>query len=139
MFKATLPLLIPLAAYLGAMVVAIIQHPGRPAPALTLGRHRSSYWSRISLTSRKAGTATRSTSTDGEPTNSSAAPHAQRGNIRAMAKGPLISLNHGTKMPTLGLGVLDRSVRELTAGAVEAASVDGYRLIDTAASYLNER
>jgi hypothetical protein len=67
------------------------------------------------------------------------APRAEKGNIRAMAKGPLISLNHGTKMPTLGLGVLDRSVRELTAGAVEAASVDGYRLIDTAASYLNER
>src|SRR6516165_2698881 len=52
---------------------------------------------------------------------------------------PLITLNNGTKMPTLGLGVLDRPARELTASAVVAALGVGYRLIDTAASYLNER
>ena len=52
---------------------------------------------------------------------------------------PLITLNNGTKMPTLGLGVLDRPARELTASAVAAAIGVGYRLIDTAASYLNER
>jgi diketogulonate reductase-like aldo/keto reductase len=49
-----------------------------------------------------------------------------------------VSLNTGTRMPLLGFGVFqmrdlaecERSVRD----AVEA----GYRLIDTAASYLNE-
>jgi diketogulonate reductase-like aldo/keto reductase len=54
-------------------------------------------------------------------------------------KSPLISLNNGSKMPALGLGVLDRPTRQLTAGAVESAIAEGYRLIDTAASYLNER
>ena len=56
-----------------------------------------------------------------------------------MDVSPLIALNNDTKMPTLGLGVLDRSTRELTTSAVEAAIASGYRLIDTAASYLNER
>jgi len=56
-----------------------------------------------------------------------------------MKKSPLITLNNGTAIPALGLGVLDRPTRQLTAGAVEAAIAAGYRLIDTAASYLNER
>jgi diketogulonate reductase-like aldo/keto reductase len=42
-------------------------------------------------------------------------------------------------MPALGLGVLGRENKELTAGAVEAAIATGYRLIDTAAAYNNER
>jgi diketogulonate reductase-like aldo/keto reductase len=54
-------------------------------------------------------------------------------------RSPLITLNNGVKMPALGLGVLGRETRELTTGAVEAAIANGYRLIDTAASYLNER
>jgi diketogulonate reductase-like aldo/keto reductase len=57
----------------------------------------------------------------------------------AMSNTPLITLNNGTTMPALGLGVLDRPTRELTAGAIQAAIAHGYRLIDTAASYLNER
>jgi diketogulonate reductase-like aldo/keto reductase len=52
---------------------------------------------------------------------------------------PTIALNNGVKMPALGLGVLGRENRELTGTAVEAAISVGYRLIDTAASYLNER
>src|SRR5262249_52464948 len=58
---------------------------------------------------------------------------------RTMKKSPLITLNNGTAMPALGLGVLDRPTRQLTAGAVEAAIAAGYRLIDTAVSYLNEQ
>jgi 2,5-diketo-D-gluconate reductase A len=54
-------------------------------------------------------------------------------------RSPLITLNNGVKMPALGLGVLGREARELTARAVQAAIANGYRLIDTAASYLNER
>jgi diketogulonate reductase-like aldo/keto reductase len=51
---------------------------------------------------------------------------------------PFITLNNGVKMPALGLGVY-RSSPEETAGAVESALARGYRLIDTAAVYLNER
>lgn len=53
-------------------------------------------------------------------------------------KVPLITLNNGTKMPTLGFGVFQISP-EQTADAVERAIANGYRLIDTAAAYLNER
>jgi diketogulonate reductase-like aldo/keto reductase len=55
------------------------------------------------------------------------------------ARSPVVTLNNGVTMPALGLGVLGRETREPTADAVEAAIVTGYRLIDTAASYLNER
>lgn len=51
---------------------------------------------------------------------------------------PLLPLNNGVKMPALGLGVFQSSP-EQTAGAVETAIADGFRLIDTAAAYLNER
>src|SRR5438105_527745 len=53
-------------------------------------------------------------------------------------KSPLITLNNSVKMPALGLGVY-QSTPEQTAGAVEAAIACGYRLIDTAAAYFNER
>ncbi|MFM2480680.1 aldo/keto reductase [Celerinatantimonas sp. YJH-8] len=51
---------------------------------------------------------------------------------------PTITLNNGVVMPTLGLGVLDRHQIDVTVKAVEYALTAGYRLIDTAASYLNE-
>jgi diketogulonate reductase-like aldo/keto reductase len=54
------------------------------------------------------------------------------------AINPLITLNNGVRMPALGLGVFQSSPEE-TAGAVEAAIGSGYRLIDTAAAYFNER
>jgi len=54
------------------------------------------------------------------------------------AKNPLLTLNNGVKMPALGLGVF-QSAPEQTAEAVATALADGYRLIDTAAAYLNER
>ncbi len=50
----------------------------------------------------------------------------------------LITLNNGVEMPALGLGVFLTPPEE-TARAVEAAVTDGYRLIDTAAAYRNER
>ena len=56
-----------------------------------------------------------------------------------MMKAPLITLNNGVKIPALGLGVLGRETPELVAPAVEKAIETGYRLIDTAASYGNER
>ena len=55
------------------------------------------------------------------------------------AKSPMLTLNNGVAMPVLGLGVLDRSAREQTARAVQCAIANGYRLIDTAAAYGNER
>jgi diketogulonate reductase-like aldo/keto reductase len=51
---------------------------------------------------------------------------------------PTLSLNNGVAMPILGLGVFQSPPAE-TAAAVETAIAAGYRLIDTAASYGNER
>ena len=51
---------------------------------------------------------------------------------------PVLTLNNGVKLPTVGLGVF-LSPPEQTATAVEHAIQSGYRLIDTAAAYLNER
>jgi hypothetical protein len=48
------------------------------------------------------------------------------------------TLNNGIEMPILGLGVFQSPPAETTA-AVGAAIADGYRLLDTAASYDNER
>jgi diketogulonate reductase-like aldo/keto reductase len=49
-----------------------------------------------------------------------------------------LQLNNGVEMPALGLGVF-QSPPEETVSAVEAALSSGYRLIDTAAAYGNER
>jgi diketogulonate reductase-like aldo/keto reductase len=49
-----------------------------------------------------------------------------------------LTLNNGVTMPALGLGVFQSPPEETTA-AVAAALHDGYRLIDTAAAYGNER
>jgi diketogulonate reductase-like aldo/keto reductase len=49
-----------------------------------------------------------------------------------------ITLNNGVGLPALGLGVFQNRPAE-TAAAVQAALETGYRLIDTAAAYGNER
>src|ERR1700750_231119 len=49
-----------------------------------------------------------------------------------------LTLNNCVAMPPLGLGVFQSPPEETTA-AVEAALRTGYRLIDTAAAYGNER
>jgi diketogulonate reductase-like aldo/keto reductase len=54
------------------------------------------------------------------------------------AMTPALTLNNGVTMPALGLGVFQSPPEETTA-AVEAALREGYRLIDTAAAYGNER
>src|SRR3954451_6237103 len=54
------------------------------------------------------------------------------------ATTPALTLNNAVTMPALGLGVFQSPPAETTA-AVEAALRDGYRLIDTAAAYGNER
>ena len=50
-----------------------------------------------------------------------------------------VSLNDGTKMPVLGLGVWQAAPGKETRTAVAAALEIGYRLIDTAKLYGNER
>lgn len=55
-----------------------------------------------------------------------------------MNANPTITLNNGVEMPQLGFGVFQNPPDE-TAAAVETAIGVGYRLIDTAAAYLNER
>jgi diketogulonate reductase-like aldo/keto reductase len=54
------------------------------------------------------------------------------------ATTPALTLNDGVTMPALGLGVFQSPPEETTA-AVETALRDGYRHIDTAAAYGNER
>jgi diketogulonate reductase-like aldo/keto reductase len=49
-----------------------------------------------------------------------------------------LTLNNGVELPALGLGVFQSPPAE-TVAAVEAALGAGYRLIDTAAAYFNER
>ncbi len=49
-----------------------------------------------------------------------------------------ITLNNGIEMPALGFGVFQTPPEQTVASVVEALRV-GYRLIDTAASYFNER
>jgi 2,5-diketo-D-gluconate reductase A len=51
---------------------------------------------------------------------------------------PLLTLNNGVQMPAIGLGVFQTPPEE-TAVVVEAALATGYRHMDTAAAYLNER
>lgn len=53
-------------------------------------------------------------------------------------RSPFLALNNGVQMPALGLGVFQSPPAE-TAVAVESAITRGYRLIDTAAAYANER
>ena len=50
----------------------------------------------------------------------------------------LMTLNNGIELPALGYGVF-QIPPEQTAEVVETAIAAGYRLIDTAAAYLNER
>ena len=49
-----------------------------------------------------------------------------------------VTLNNGVQMPALGLGVF-QTPPDVTAQAVATALATGYRLIDTAAAYGNER
>jgi diketogulonate reductase-like aldo/keto reductase len=49
-----------------------------------------------------------------------------------------VTLNNGVQMPSLGFGVF-QTPPDVTAQVVDAALATGYRLIDTAAAYGNER
>ncbi|WP_029150002.1 aldo/keto reductase [Microbacterium indicum] len=51
---------------------------------------------------------------------------------------PAFTLNNGVEIPVLGLGVFQSSPEETTAAVAEALRV-GYRHVDTAAAYGNER
>lgn len=55
-----------------------------------------------------------------------------------MGKSPTIALNNGVEMPLVGFGVFQIEPKD-TTGAVLFAFDAGYRLIDTAAAYHNER
>jgi len=55
-----------------------------------------------------------------------------------VADVPNVRLNDGTQVPQLGFGVFQVPPEE-TQGAVETALASGYRHIDTAAAYRNER
>jgi diketogulonate reductase-like aldo/keto reductase len=54
------------------------------------------------------------------------------------AQIPSITLNNRVQLPAIGFGVFQTPPAE-TVGAVDGALATGYRLIDTAAAYANER
>ena len=56
----------------------------------------------------------------------------------AVAKNPMYKLDNGTEIPATAIGVFNSEPEKAAAG-VRSALVDGYRLVDTAASYMNER
>jgi 2,5-diketo-D-gluconate reductase A len=58
--------------------------------------------------------------------------------ISHRAHAPVLKLNNGVEMPVLGFGVFQTPPTE-TVAAVETALATGYRHIDTAAAYGNER
>jgi 2,5-diketo-D-gluconate reductase A len=57
---------------------------------------------------------------------------------RPMSAIPSVTLNNGVEMPQLGFGVFQMRDAEECERSVADALRTGYRLIDTAASYLNE-
>ena len=64
--------------------------------------------------------------------------HAEGDTIMATTEQMLVTLNNGVQIPALGFGVFQTSPED-TIAAVTTALGDGYRLIDTAAAYGNER
>jgi 2,5-diketo-D-gluconate reductase A len=50
-----------------------------------------------------------------------------------------VTLNNDIKMPLVGFGVFQISDAEICEKSVKDAIDSGYRLIDTAASYMNEK
>ena len=55
-----------------------------------------------------------------------------------MSAVPSVTLNNGVEMPAIGLGVF-QTPPDVTTAAVKEALRLGYRHIDTAAAYFNER
>tara|TARA_R110002020_G_scaffold434868_2_gene645029 strand:+ start:258 stop:1175 length:918 start_codon:yes stop_codon:yes gene_type:complete len=58
--------------------------------------------------------------------------------VNTEMKSPTLTLNNGIQIPALGLGVYQSDPEE-TIDVVTTAITNGYRLIDTAAAYGNER
>jgi diketogulonate reductase-like aldo/keto reductase len=58
--------------------------------------------------------------------------------IAMTVRGPVLTLNNGVEMPAIGLGVF-QTPPDATTAAVEEALRLGYRHVDTAAAYGNER
>ena len=55
-----------------------------------------------------------------------------------IATQPTITLNNGIELPALGFGVF-QTPADVTQASVEEALRVGYRMVDTAAAYMNER
>jgi diketogulonate reductase-like aldo/keto reductase len=58
--------------------------------------------------------------------------------IEMTIRGPILTLNNGVEIPAIGLGVF-QTPPDATTAAVEEALRLGYRHVDTAAAYGNER
>lgn len=114
-------------------------------PGADLGRASSSRARRSAPQSRRSarGCAAPVSPTDDEggnpspPKISPSLGRTPRTSVETMSI-PTITLNNGVTMPALGLGVFQTPPDE-TIAAVEAALEVGYRHVDTAAAYGNER
>src|SRR3954447_23346854 len=81
---------------------------------------------------------TRNTSCIRRPTSRPTTPTREEVRPMAATTVPALKLNNGVEMPALGLGVFQTPPDE-TRDAVRAALDAGYRHIDPAAAYGNER
>src|SRR4051812_22750280 len=116
--------------------------PDAPAPPTRSPPSPLSSWA---PTAHGSPAATSSWTAASPPPTSTATlpPHDQRARTtepkgNTMTAPTTITLNNGVEMPALGLGVFQTPPDE-TRDAVTAALSSGYRLIDTAAAYGNER
>ncbi|KAA0212303.1 MAG: aldo/keto reductase [Leptolyngbya sp. PLA3] len=72
------------------------------------------------------------------PEHAAAQPASTAPTTRVTAKSPLTTLNNGVQMPVFGMGTFALPAIQ-TADVVNFALTHGYRLIDTAANYGNEK
>ncbi|MGN0202458.1 MAG: aldo/keto reductase, partial [Candidatus Cryptobacteroides sp.] len=59
--------------------------------------------------------------------------------ITAMAQGPSVLLSNGIEMPQFGIGTFNVPSNEICRDAVLTALRAGYRHIDTAHAYMDEK
>ena len=60
-------------------------------------------------------------------------------NETTTANVPLVTLNDGNKMPQFGIGTFNQGSDDICYNSVLAALREGYRHIDTAHAYMDER
>src|SRR5512132_4025929 len=89
-------------------------------------------------TRRSGASSTTSEASDQADSATPSQPISPTRRHHMLARSHTLTLNNGVELPALGFGVF-QSPPAQTVDAVETALKTGYRLIDTAAAYANER